>query len=256
MKKNLLFLGLVVIFAAFVVSCDDDEGGGDPTVKASLIKSIEFNAEWADGAEMWEFMYDATSKKVTKFDNYWEGDLDKTVTYDYTTAGMLTLMKGSEIYHVYDINAQGYITKDDDGNTFMYDANGYLIKYYEFWDDADHLKYEMTISNGNIMKITTYDDDGVTAKKFKEFTYIGDNVNEIHQANAIDSEWKPMGNFYGKPSKKLVDFFEYWDPRENPIVKKKSSLVYAFDDKDRVSTATKTLSDATTEVWTYTYYEE
>ncbi len=224
---------------------------------SSLIKSISFYALWAGGTEKWDFSYDAATSKITKFDDYWEGALDKTITYDYSVAGKLTLMKGTDVYGVYDINAAGYITKDPDGNTFEYDANGFLVKYYEFWSDASHLKYETTITNGNITKLTTYDDDGVTAKKIKEFTYtIGDNANNIHQANATDSDWKPLGNFYGKASAKLVDFFEYWDPRSTPISKSRSSFTYTFDAKNRVSKATKTLSsDSSTEEWSYTYAE-
>lgn len=224
---------------------------------SSLIKSISFYADWAGGTEKWDFSYDATTKKVTKFDNLWDGAPDKTISYDYSVAGKLTLMRdGSSVYGVYDINSSGYVTKDQDGNTYEYDADGFLVKYYEYWDAASHLKYQMTITNGNITKITTFDDDGVTAKKVKEFTYTnGDNSDGIHQANATDSDWKPIGNFYGKPSAKLVDYFEYWDPRSTPIVKSKSRLSYTFDAKERVSKATKILTDNSTEVWDYTYVQ-
>jgi len=246
--------------AAVTVSCKKDEGG-DPAVKSYMLKSVSFEAEWAEGVEMWEFTYDGTSKKVTKFDNFWDGGLDKTVNYDYTASGKLTLTKGSDVYAEYEMNANGQITKEDWGGgewaAYEYNTDGYLKKVIEHWGDADHLKYEMTITDGNIKKITTFDDDGVTVKKIKEFTYtIGDNVNGLHQANAIDSEWKPVGNFYGKPSKKLVDYFEYWDPRAAAIVKSKSTLGYKFDTKDRPSAVTKTLTDLSTEVWNYTYYEE
>jgi len=222
---------------------------------SSLIKTISFFADWAGGTEKWDFSYDPTTKKVTKFDNYWDGALDKTISYDYSVAGKLTLKRAdNSVYGTYDLNASGYITKDGDGNTMEYDANGFLVKYYEYWDAASHLKYQMTITNGNITKITTYDDDGVTAKKIKEFTYTnGDNSDGIHQANATDSDWKPIGNFYGKPSAKLCDYFEYWDPRVTPIVKSKSRFTYAFDAKERVLKATKTLTDNSTEVWDYTY---
>jgi hypothetical protein len=260
MKKNLFLLGLAVLLAAVVVSCKKDDDGDNNTVKSYLLKSVSFYAEWAGGTESWEFTYDATSKKVTKFDNLWEGALDKTITYDYATAGKLILMKGTEVYNSYDLNASGYVTKEPWSETewasFEYDANGYLVKGYEHWGDADHLKYEVTITDGNIKQIKTYDDDGTTVKKIKEFTYtIGDNVNGLHQANLIDSEWKPVGNFYGKPSKKLVDYFEYWDPREASPVKSKSSLEYTFDAMDRATKVVKTLSDNSTETWDYTYYE-
>jgi hypothetical protein len=238
---------------AYATNSEGTNYGANVTFSTgSLIKSVSFFADWAGGTEKWEFTYDGNSK-VTKFDNYWEGALDKTITYDYTVAGKLTLMRDGEVYGEYDLNAQGYVTEDQDGNTFEYDANGFLVKFYEYWDDASHLKYEITNADGNITKITTYDDDGVTAKKIKEFTYtIGDNITGLHQANATDSDWKPMGNFYGKPSAKLVDFFEYWDPRESPIIKSKSSFTYTFDGNSPTK-ATKTLTDGSTEVWDYTY---
>ncbi len=220
---------------------------------SSLIKSVSFWADWQGGTEKWEFFYDASSK-ITKFDDYWEGALDKTILYDYSVAGKLTLTRDGEVWREYDINSNGYITKDGDGNTYEYDANGFLVKLYEYWDNADHLKYLIENENGNIKKITTYDDDGVTAKRIKEFFYTsGLNVNGIHQANAIDNEWRQMGNFYGKPSAYLVDYFEYWDPRENPISKSKSSFTYEFDSSNKVTKATKTLTDGSTEVWEYGY---
>jgi hypothetical protein len=220
---------------------------------SSLIKSVSFWADWAGGTEKWEFSYDANSK-ITQFLNYWDAALDKTILYDYTVAGKLTLTRDSEVWNEYDLNSGGYIVKDGDGNTFEYDANGFMVKYYEFWDNTDHLKYFIENENGNVIRITTYDDDGVTAKKIKEFFYTsGLNVNGIQQTNAIDNEWKQMGNFYGIPSAYLVDYFEYWDPREDPIVKSTSSFTYEFDNSDRVTKATKNLTDGSTEVWEYGY---
>jgi hypothetical protein len=255
MKKNYFLALIAAICLVGITSCnEDDNGNGEIELTASPIKSIAFSA-WGD-TESWEFSYN-TSGKLTQFVNYWNNELDKTITYDYSTSGKLILNKDGSLYNTYDINAQGYITKDPDGNTYEYDANGYLVKMYEFWDNANHLKYEITITNKNITKITTYDDDGVTVKKIKEFSYTsGDNVNNIHQANVIDSEWKQMGNFYGKPSAKLVNYFEYWDPRTTPVEKSRSSITYTFDDKNRPITVVKTLTDQSTETWTYTYYED
>lgn len=260
MKKNLLFLCMAVLMAAVVVSCKKDDDG-DTNVKSYLLKSVSFEADWAGGVEMWEFTYDGTSKKVTKFDNYWDGGIDKTVNYDYTMPGMLMLTRDGGTYGEYEMNDLGQITKEDWGGgewaSYEYNTDGFLSKVYEHWGDADHLKYEMYFANGNITRISTFDDDGVTVKKIKEFAYtVGDNVNGLHQANAVDSDWKTVGNFYGKPSKKLVDYFEYWDPREVSPVKSKSSLSYEFDTKNRVSKVTKTLTDMSTEIWDYTYYEE
>jgi hypothetical protein len=234
---------------------DDGTGYGDDVSfsTSSLIKSVSFWADWAGGTEKWEFTYDDNSK-ITKFDNYWDGSIDKSILYDYSVSGKLILVRDGATWHEYDINSSGYVTKDDDGNTYEYDANGFLVKFYEFWDDASHLKYFIENANGNVIRITTYDDDGTTAKKIKEFFYTsGVNIDGIQQTNAVDNEWKQMGNFYGIPSAYLVDYFEYWDPRENPITKSKSSLTYDFDTSNRVIKATKTLTDGSTEVWEYGY---
>jgi hypothetical protein len=240
---------------AYATNDDGTNYGADVQFStSSLIKSVSFWAEWQGGTEKWEFTYGDDSK-ITMFEDYWEGDLDKTITYDYSVPGKLTLTRdGSSVYGEYDINSEGFITEDQDGNTYEYDANGFLVKFYEFWDNADHLKYFIENNNGNVIRITTYDDDGVTEKRIKEFFYTsGSNVDGIQQTNAVDNEWKQMGNFYGKPSALLVDYFEYWDPRESPIVKGKSSLVYEFDNSNKVIKATKELTDGTTEVWEYGY---
>jgi hypothetical protein len=239
---------------AYATNAEGTNYGGDVQFStSSLIKSVSFWADWQGGTEKWEFTYDANSK-ITKFDDYWEGALDKTILYDYSVNGKLTLTRDGATYAEYDINSEGYITEDQDGNTYEYDANGFLTKFYEFWDNASHLKYFIENANGNVIRITTYDDDGVTEKKIKEFFYTsGANIDGIHQTNAIDNEWKQMGNFYGVPSTYLVDYFEYWDPRESPITKSKSSLTYDFDTSDRVTKATKTLTDGSTEVWEYSY---
>jgi hypothetical protein len=259
MKKFLGFLMMAAMMATAFIACNKDNDDNNNTPQASLIKTITFTADWNRGASGYEFFYDA-NKKVTNFTRTYDGGADGEFVYDYSVSGKLTLTKDGDAYGSYEINSQGYITKDfwseTEWSSYEYDANGYLIKGIEHYSDADHLKYEITITDGNVSRITTYDDDGVTVKKIKEFTYtIGDNVDNLQQANVIDSDWKPIGDFYGKASKKLVDYFEYWDPRESPIVKSKSSLVYEFDTSDRPSKITKTLTDMTTEVWEYTYYE-
>jgi len=256
MKKQIFSLAMAAMVALSISSCKKDDKNTDPVVVvASPIKTI--GVVYTDGIEKYEFTYDATTKKITKIDDYWNDVLDKTITYDYSVAGKLTITSG-ESATVYDINASGMVTKEDWGNdewaAYAYDADGYLTTITEHWGGADHLKMEAVITNGNIMKHTTYDDDGVTAKKIKEFTYTtGDNVNDIHQANMIDNNTKPVGNLFGKPSKKLVDFLEYWDPRTTDP-KGKTTISYEFDTQNRPSTITRA-GDGWQEVYTYTYYE-
>jgi hypothetical protein len=256
MKKLFGILTIALLVATGFTSCKKDSTSGD--AKAYLVKTISFYAGWAGGTQAYEFAYNV-NKKITGFDRTWDGGADGVFVYDYTVNGKLSVTKDGAAYATYDINAQGYITKEDWGGgeyaTWEYDANGYCIRYNEFWGGVNHKKYEMVITNGNITKWTTFDDDGTTVKKIKEFFYsAGKNVNGLHQANSIDSDWKSA--FYGKPSANLLDHFDYWDPRVVGFVKSTSTFTYQFDTKDRPILATKTLTDLSTEVWGYTYYEE
>lgn len=241
---------------AYATNGEGTSYGADVTFStASLIKTI--GVAYPPDLEKYEFFYDAVTRRITKIDDYWNVDLDKTITYDYSVAGKLTITKGSSAT-VYDINANGMVTKEDWGGgeyaAYEYDADGYLLKVIEHWGGADHLKMQAVITNGNIMKHTTFDDDGVTSKKIKEFTYaaIGENVNNIHQASMVDSNTLPCSNLFGKSSKKLVDYLEYWDPRVT-VVKKRTTITYEFDAKTRPSKITRTGVDFV-EVYTYTYY--
>ncbi|NOU47822.1 MAG: hypothetical protein HOO86_12275 [Bacteroidales bacterium] len=257
MKKALYLLLFVATATVAISSCKKDNGGDDPiVVVASPIKTM--GVVYPDGVERYDFTYDATSKKISKIEDYWNDELDKTLVYDYSVAGKLTITGGSDPI-VYDLNAAGYVSKDvwstDEWAAYEYNTDGYLIKVTEHWGGADHLKNEIEIVNGNVVKQTTYDDDGVTVKKIKTFTYTtGDNVNDIHQTSMIDSNTKPIGNLFGKPSKKLNDYLEYWDPREEPIEKSRTTITYEFDTKNRPSMITRVGVDWQ-EVYTYTYVE-
>lgn len=256
MKKQLSLLALALILAASFSSCKKSSDDSDPVVvTASPIKSI--GVVYTDGIERYDITYDA-NKRIQKIDDYWNDALDKTITYDWTTAGKLTYTSGTNVT-VYDINANYMVVKEDWGGgeyaLYEYNTDGYLVKITEHWGDADHLKMVAEITNGNITKHTTYDDDGVTAKKIKVFYYTnGDNVNDIFQASMVDNNTKPIGNLFGKPSKKLVDYLEYWDPRETPIVVKRTTINYVFDTKNRPTTITR-VGDGWQEVYTYSYYE-
>jgi hypothetical protein len=250
---------MAALMATAFYACKDDDDDDDDQVQSYLVKTIKFTADWNRGASGYEFFYDANDH-VTNFNRTYDDAADGAFVYDYSVSGKLGLTKDGADYNTYDMNAQYLVTKEpwgtDEWAAFEYNGDGFLNKIYEHWGGADHLKYMVEFASGNVSRITTYDDDGVTAKRIKEFVYtIGDNVNNLQQANVIDNDWKPVGGFYGKASAKLVDYFEYWDPRESPIVKKKSTFSYEFDAKNRPSKVTKTLADMSVEVWEYTYYE-
>lgn len=236
---------------AYATSADGTGYGADVQFStASLIKTT--GIVYTDGTDLYEFSYDAQSR-IDTITNYWNDAIDKLLYYDFSVPNQLSIDRNGEVSE-YDLDGSGRVVIDADGSKYEYDADGFLLKMSEYWDNAFHLKYEMVIANGNVMKITTYDDDGVTAKKIKEFVYTsGLNVNGIDQVIVVDSPWKTIGGLYGKVSKNLVDYLEYWDPRENPIVKGRTTITYDFDSNDRPITITRS-GDGWQEVYTYTYY--
>ena len=222
------------------------------------VKSVAFHATWQTDIEEWDFTYDL-SGKVAQMVNLWAGSVDKTLTYDYSVPNKLTFTKDdNSVYASYDLNASGYITKDDQGGGdylgYEYNTAGFGITYNEFYSGTNVKKREVFITNGNISKIVKYNDAGDTTQ-IKVFTYLADdNVDGIFQANVSDSDWKPYGNLYGMPSAKLIDYFTYWNPTASPVVKKTATFVYTRDDSNRVTMIVKTTAaDSATEEWDYTY---
>jgi hypothetical protein len=236
---------------AYATNADGTGYGTDVQFStASLIKTT--GIVYTDGTDLYEFSYDEQSR-IDTITNYWNDAIDKLLYYDFSVPNKLSIDRNGDISD-YELDGNGRVVIDADGSKYEYDADGFLLKMSEYWDGAFHLKYEMVIANGNVMKITTYDDDGVTAKKIKEFVYTsGLNVNGIDQVIVVDSPWKTIGGLYGKVSKNLVDYLEYWDPRENPIAKSRTTITYDFDSNDRPITITRS-GDGWQEVYTYTYY--
>lgn len=254
MKKFFSFMILAAILSAGFTSCKKDEDKDKPVeVEASKIKTLSVN--YGDGTEGYEFIYN--DKKVSKIYNTWEGEAMDTIKYDYSVAGKVSITKeGNKT--VYELNAQGMVTKELWGESewaaYTYNADGYLTAITEHWDGADHKKYDVEVTSNNIMKHTRYNDEGV-ANRIKTFTYTsGDNKSELHQANAVDSNWKTIGNLFGKPSTKLVDFLKYWEPGDEANTRT-TTISYTFDAKNRVATMTRA-GDGWQEIYSYTYYEE
>jgi uncharacterized protein (TIGR02145 family) len=221
----------------------------------NTVKSVSFHATWQTDIEEWDFTYDA-SGRVAQMVNLWAGALDKTLTYDYSEPNKLTLTKDdNSVYASYDLNASGYITKDDQGGGdylgYEYDNAGFGITFNEFFG-TNVKKREVFITDGNVSKIVKYNDAGDTTQ-IKEFTYLADNnMDGIFQANISDSDWKPYGNLYGRPCAKLIESFTYWNPTADPIVKRTATFAYTRDAKNRVTKIVKT-TGADTEQWDYTY---
>jgi hypothetical protein len=260
MKKYLSLLFVAFLMASISISCskDDDDDDDNTVIEAAMIAEVTATWGWADDAqETWKYTYD-TEKRLTKIDNYWEGVLDKSYTYDYSTAGKLFITRTGESPVEYDLDSEGRITKEYWSTTewaqYVYNADGFMTQIIEHWGDADHLKYDIEVLNDNITQQTRYDDDGTTVNRIKTFTYtIGDNVNNINEA-IVESSWKTVSGLYGETSKKLVDYLDYWNGPGDEANAKRTTLSYQFDDKNRVSILTRA-GDGWTEVFEYTYVE-
>ena len=254
MKKYLLFLTAAAIAATSFTACDNKDDNEDPiVVAASKIKTIGVN--YGDGVEGYEFVYDANNK-ISKIYNTWDGVAADTIVYDYSVAGKLTITK-EDWPTVYELNAAGLVTKEIWDETswasYAYNTEGYLTSVKEHWDGVDHNKYDVEITGTNVTKHTRYGDDG-TVNRYKTFTFTtGDNKSELQQTNAVDSNWKTVGGLFGKPSSKLVDYLEYWDPGDEAN-KSRTTITYTFDTKNRIATMIRAGADWQ-ESYTFTYYE-
>lgn len=259
MKKYLKFLTAAVLTCSIVVisACSDDEGGGSKKVPPAKIKTIAFDN--GDVIESWEFTYDAEDR-VSLIEITYDGGSDGTREYDYSVPNKLTITRNGNEF-LFDLDSEGRVIKEyydtDEWDTYQYNSGGYLIKIIEHYGGADHLKYELTVDDGNTTNRIRY--DGANVSEDREFSYtIADNASGIHQIYAIDSEWKNIAGLYGKQSDKLVEKYVR-HITSDPTSTYGATYEYTFDDKDRVAKQTKigTGSGGTfTESWTYTYYEE
>lgn len=264
MKKYLRFLSAAVLGAStvFIASCGDDETGGGSKVPPAKIKSIAMDYT-GDGSEVeeWEFTYDEQGR-VELIEISYNGSPDGTREYDYSVANELTITRnGNET--VFELDAEGRVIKEfwdseqTEWEAYQYNSAGYMIKIFEHYDGTDHLKYDLTVDDGNTTNRIRY--DGANITEDREFSYtIADNASGIHQIYAVDSEWKNIAGLYGKQSDKLVEAYVRHITAD-PTSTYGAVYTYTFDDKDRVATQTKvgTGSGGTfTEKWAYTYYEE
>jgi hypothetical protein len=267
MKKYLMFLSVAVLALSMVLmsSCSDDEGGDAPVVEPSLIKTIAIDYSGGDGDEVekWEFIYD-DNERIENINISWNGEPDGVITYDYSVAGKLSITRGDETT-VYAIDAEDRVTKefwDAENETeyigYEYNADGRMTKIFERYDGADHLKYDLTIVNGNVTNRIQYNDNG-TVIEDREFSYtIGDNLSGIHQIYQVNSEWKNVGGTFGNQSKKLVASY-LRHITADPTSAYTADFEYTFDAKNRVATQTKNGTGSGgpfSESWEYTYYED
>jgi hypothetical protein len=268
MKKSLMFLStaLLAFSMVFMSACSDDDGDGKGVeVKASPLKTVGVVYE-GDGVETFEFIYDANGR-VTSINNIWtaegeEPDEPSVIEFDYTVANELTITRnGGET--VYAIDADNRITKEywNEEKTewlgYVYNSDGFMTNVVEHYDGEDHDKWLIDVSNGNVIRHTRFRDDG-TASFVKEFTFItsgAGNVSALQQTNIVDSQWKVVGGFYGKASKRLVSALNYWDGVGEEANVRTTTITYpVFDEEGRITTMVRSGSDWS-ESFTYSYYD-
>jgi hypothetical protein len=263
MKTNQFFYLCMALFMTIAISCKDDDDDDNPVVEASQIKTINIDYDGtAADVEGWEFKYDATTDRVTSIINTYNGSIEDTILYDYSTAGKLIITKGGNPT-TYELNSDGRVSKElwvADGSEYegyTYNADGILTKIIEHYGGADHLKYDLTVASKNVTNRIRYEDD-LTVREDREFTYTtGDNASNIQQIYAVDSEWKPVGGLFGEASAKLASGFVRHITAD-PLSTYGVTFTYTFDAKNRPATITKNGTSSSgpyTEILTYTYYE-
>lgn len=267
MKKYLMFCSAAVLALSTVVisSCSDDDGGGNGVeVKASPLKTVGVVYE-GDGVESFEFTYDGNGR-VTSIDNVWTGEGEEpgepsVIEFDYSVPNELTITRdGTET--VYAIDANNRITKEywDSEKTewtgYTY-TDGFMTKVIEHYDGVDHDKWKIDVENENVIRHTRYRGDG-TASFVKEFTFItsgAGNVSELQQTNIVDSQWKVVGGFYGKASKRLVLSLNYWDGVGEEANVRTTNISYPeFDEDGRITKMVRS-GNGWSESFTYSYYD-
>ncbi|MDQ3016155.1 MAG: hypothetical protein M3R25_05475 [Bacteroidota bacterium] len=262
MRKNLFFYLCMAVSMTFTISCKDDDDNNPPVVEPSLIKTInlDYDGTGAD-VEGWQFIYDATDR-VTSIINTYNGTVEDTILYDYSSTGKLIITKGGNPT-TYTLDADGRVSKElwvSDGSEYegyTYNADGILSKIVEHYGGADHLKYDLTIANKVVTNRIRYEDDG-TVREDREFSFTtGDNASNIQQIYAVDSEWKPVGGLFGEASEKLASGFVRHITAD-PLSTYGVSFTYTFDSENRPATITKNGTSSGgpyTEILSYSYYE-
>ncbi|MDP3313118.1 hypothetical protein [Lutibacter sp.] len=266
MKKSKIFLSAIALIAStmFISSCGgDNDSPPPPPPVPSKIKKISM--KYTDNKiESWEFIYDA-NKRVTSISNIYDGGTPEAITYDYSVAGKLTINKnGTKTVYILDTN--GRVVKElwnaagTEWEAYEYDADGIMKKVEEYYGGKTYLKYNMTIASKNVTNRLRYNDDaGSTLREDRVFTYtVADNLSNIPQIYAVDSEWKNIGGLFGKQNQKLALTYTR-KITSNPTSNFNGTFAYTFDTKNRVATQTKNgvgSAGPFSESWTYTYYED
>jgi YD repeat-containing protein len=201
-------------------SNNNNNGGGGTTV-SDLVASFTNNNSSTGVNTVYTFSYDSQNRLIEEQIS----DGTPTAAYSYGT-GTVTKTQGTTTT-VYTLNNAGYAASDNQGNTYTYDANGFMTNE----TNPNGSSTVNTISNNNIVS-TVQTPAGGSATTYT-FTF-GTKPNTLKFGNT----------FLGAPDTDLI--------QSEGINGVNYPFTYTYDSHGRVQTE-KIVSGSTTLLRTYTY---
>jgi len=225
MKKgsNAIMAMVLISLALFLGGCkkstsSNNNNNNNPV--SDLVASFT-NTNSATGAStVYSFTYDSQNRLTGEQ----VSDGTEPISYSYS-AGMVTKIQGTTTT-VFTLNNAGLAASDNQGNTYSYDANGYLLNI----SNPNGTGTVNTVSNGNVVNSVQTTTSGTTTYAF---TFAG-NPNSLKFGNG----------FLGAPNSNI--------PNSESINGFKYNISYTYDSHGRVATE-KIVSGTTTLTRNYTY---
>jgi YD repeat-containing protein len=227
MKKIFFALSPVVLFCSFLFSScsksssgNNGGGGGGGTTVSDLVASFTNNNSSTGVNTVYTFNYDAQNRLIEEQIS----DGTPTATYSYGN-DTVTKTQGTTTT-VYALNNAGVVASDNQGNTYTFDANGFMTNE----TNPNGSSTTNTVSSGNIVS-TVVVSGGTTTNYTFTFT---SKPNTLKFGNA----------FLGAPDADLI--------QSEGINGVSYPFTYTYDSYGRVQTE-KIVSGSTTLLRTYTY---
>jgi YD repeat-containing protein len=200
---------------------NNNNNGGGTTSVSNLVASFTNTNSSTGASTTYTYSYDSQNRLI----QLQISDGTPTSTFTYGT-GTVTRTQGTTTT-IYTLNAAGFVASDNQGNTYTYDDNGYLVNE----TNSDGASTINTISNGNVTSSVQTTSTGTTT--MYSYTFIT-NPNTL--LNGV--------TFLGTPDKSLV--------QTEGINGISYPFSYTYDSHGRASTET-IVSGSTKLIRTYTY---
>jgi len=220
--RKLLNIGTMLTLAASVFFISGCKKSSSPNgLIATYTQVISDNG--VNTTTVYTFSYDGQNR-LTEY----QATGKVPITFAYSS-GQVTQTQGTSIT-IYSLNSQGLATSDNQGNTYVYDNNGYLTAQT---NTAQGTSATYTISNGDVLsEVST--SAGVTTNYAYTFLSTAD-----YRSNGT--------SFLGKSNVNLVNSETISNPGTSTY-----TFSYTFDSKGRVQTQ-QVVSNGETITDTYTY---